>query len=93
MDDAVVRFDIRLDHDRHVCQLLLGRYPGGFRTSDGILRHLDYDRRCRNRFALRLRSPFDFRDGGFKREHQDYPSGATDRERPAAKRFNLDFAV
>ena len=36
---------------------------------------------------------FDFRDGGLEWDHQDDPGGATDPERPAAKRFNLDFAV
>ena len=74
-------------------ELLLGRHRAGFRIGDGILRRLDHDCRCRNRFALRLRSPFNFRDGGLQRDHQDDPGGATDPERHAAKRFNLDFAV
>jgi hypothetical protein len=52
MDDAIVRFDIGLDHHRHGCQLLPGKHRGGFRTGDGTLPRFDHDCRCRNRFAL-----------------------------------------
>ena len=66
---------------------------GSFRIGDRILPRLDHDCRCRNRFALGLHSPFDFRDAALERDHQDDPGGATDPEPSAAKRFKLDFAV
>ena len=62
-------------------------------SGDGILRRLDYDRRCRICFALRLRLPVNFHDGGLERDHHDHPGRAADREHSTAQRFNLDFAV
>jgi hypothetical protein len=65
----------------------------GSAAATAILRRLDHDCGYRNRFALRLRSPVNFRDGGLEREHQDDPGGATDREHSTTKRFNLDLVV
>jgi hypothetical protein len=87
------RFDVGLDHHRHGCHSLLGRHRGGIRTRVGILRRLDDDCGRRNRFALRLGSTFDFRNGCLERDHQEDPGGATDPEPSAAKHFHLDFAV
>jgi len=92
MENAVVRFDIRLYHRRHTHRLLLDGRSTTTCACDEILRRLDHNHRDRRRAALLLddRLPLDFGDRDFDRDQENDTAGAIDCERTTAERCDLD---